>query len=165
MSLGLRGVQETEHDLSEGSEQLEWLEEQLAVAEADPDYRFTILYLHRPLYTLGDYRPREDQRDVLFPVLAAHRIPLVLAGHVHGYERFEYPDTTHVVTGADRTGGVPSDKGAAGVVMGDSIGTIVCRRRKIRYPSPTYTAKFHTAQRIRGILCFPDLILEIMFHY
>lgn len=90
----------TEHDLTAGSEQLTWLEEQLALAEADPDYRFSVLYLHRPLYTLGDYRPREAQREVLFPTIEAHRIPLVLAGHVHGYERFEYPDTTHVVSGA-----------------------------------------------------------------
>ncbi|MGE0790876.1 MAG: metallophosphoesterase [Sandaracinaceae bacterium] len=90
----------TEHDLDPGSEQADWLEEELTLAEADPSYRFSIVYLHRPLYTLGDYRPNEQQRMVLFDVLAAHRVPLVLAGHVHGYERFEYPDTTHVVSGA-----------------------------------------------------------------
>ena len=90
----------SEHDLDPGSEQLEWFERELAAAELDPDYRFTVVYIHRPLYTLGDYRPRESQRAVLFPILAAHRIPLVLSGHVHGYERFEYPDTTHVISGA-----------------------------------------------------------------
>ena len=90
----------TEHDLELGSEQLDWLEAELVAAEASPDYRFSIIYLHRPLYTLGDYRPRENQRAALFPVIEAHRVPLVLAGHVHGYERFEYPDTTYVTTGA-----------------------------------------------------------------
>jgi hypothetical protein len=87
----------SEHDLDLGSEQLDWLEAGLAAAEADPDYRFSIVYLHRPLYTLGDYRPRESQRDALFPVIAAHRIPLVLAGHVHG---FEYDTVTYITTGA-----------------------------------------------------------------
>lgn len=90
----------SEHDLDLGSEQLDWLEESLAAAEADPDYRFSILYLHRPLYTLGDYRPRESQRAALFPVIESHRIPLVLAGHVHAYERFEYERVTYVTTGA-----------------------------------------------------------------
>lgn len=90
----------SEHDLELGSEQLDWLEETLAAAEASPGYRFSVIYLHRPLYTLGDYRPREEQRAALFPVIEAHRVPLVLAGHVHGYERFEYPATTYVTSGA-----------------------------------------------------------------
>ncbi len=90
----------TEHDLDLGSEQIDWLESTLAAAEADPSYRFTVLYLHRPLYTLGDYVPRDSQRMALFPLIAAHRIPLVLAGHVHGYERFEVDGVTYVTTGA-----------------------------------------------------------------
>ena len=90
----------TEHDLGLGSEQLDWLEATLAAAEAEPTYRFTVLYLHRPLYTVGDFVPSDSQRAALFPVLAAHRIPLVLAGHVHGYERFEYDDVTYVTSGA-----------------------------------------------------------------
>jgi hypothetical protein len=90
----------SEHDLAIGSEQLAWLEATIAAAEADPNYRFSILYLHRPLYTLGDFTPREDQRAALFPVIASNRIPLVLSGHVHAYERFEYDTTTYVTTGA-----------------------------------------------------------------
>ena len=90
----------SEHDLEVGSTQIAWLEAQLAAAEADPDYRFSVIYMHRPLYSLGDFRPRESMRDALFPVLAAHEIPLVLSGHVHGYQRFEYPDTTHLVPGS-----------------------------------------------------------------
>lgn len=90
----------SEHDLDLGSEQIDWLEAELAIAEADPDYRFSVIYLHRPLYTLGDYQPRESQRSALFPVIAAHRVPLVMAGHAHAYERFEYPDTTYLTSGA-----------------------------------------------------------------
>lgn len=90
----------SEHDLDLGSEQIDWLEAMLATAEADPNYRLTILYLHRPLYTLGDFSPRSSHRDALFPIIAAHRIPLVLSGHVHAYERFEYDTVTYVTTGA-----------------------------------------------------------------
>ncbi len=90
----------SEHDLDIGSEQIDWFESTLAAAEADPNYRFSILYLHRPLYTLGDYLPRDSQRMALFPIIDAHRIPLVLAGHVHGYERFEFDTVTYVTTGA-----------------------------------------------------------------
>lgn len=90
----------SEHDLDLGSPQVDWLEEALAEAEADPSYRFSILYLHRPLYSVGDYRPRDSQREALFPLIATHRIPLVLAGHMHAYERFEVGDVTYVTTGA-----------------------------------------------------------------
>ena len=90
----------SEHDIDMGSEQLDWLEAELAVAEADPDYRFSIVYVHRPLFSLGDYRPSDSLRAALLPVFEAHRIPLVLSGHNHAYERFEYPGITHVVSGA-----------------------------------------------------------------
>jgi len=95
----------SEHPLDLGTEQIDWLEERLAAVEADPDYRFSVLYLHRPLYTLGDYTPRDSNRDSLFPIIDAHRIPLVLSGHVHGYERFEVTSAsgrhvTYVTSGA-----------------------------------------------------------------
>lgn len=90
----------SEHPIELGSEQLDWFEAALDAAEADPNYRFSVVYLHRPLYSLGDFRPRESQREALLPLIESHRVPLVLAGHVHGYERFEYPDATYITSGA-----------------------------------------------------------------
>lgn len=90
----------SEHDLDLGSEQIDWLTARLEAVEADPSYRFSIVYLHRPLYSLGDYTPRDSNRESLFPLIEAHRIPLVLSGHVHGYERFEVGDVTYVTSGA-----------------------------------------------------------------
>lgn len=95
----------SEHGLDLGSEQIDWLEERLAAVETEPGYRFSILYLHRPLYSLGDFTPRDGNREALFPLIDAHRIPLVLAGHVHGYERFEVTTAsgrpvTYVTSGA-----------------------------------------------------------------
>jgi len=103
----------SEHDIDAGSEQLEWFETELAAAEADPDYRFSVVYVHRPLYSLGDYRPRDSLRAVLLPILETHRIPLVLSGHNHAYERFEYPDTTHIVSGAGGFVDTSVDQGVA----------------------------------------------------
>jgi hypothetical protein len=104
----------TEHPLEIGSDQYDWLVETLTAVEADPNYRFSILYLHRPLYSYGDWSPRREQVDAIDPLVRDHRIPLVLSGHMHGYERFEidYPTAgpgglghaTHVTTGA---GGFP----------------------------------------------------------
>lgn len=100
----------SEHPLELGSDQHDWFLENLAAAEADPDYRFSIVYLHRPIYSYGDWAPRADQLESLEPAFRDHRIPLVLAGHMHGYERFEvaYPTAgagglgavTYVTTGA-----------------------------------------------------------------
>lgn len=100
----------TEHDTDVGSPQHDWLLATLAAAEADPSYRFSILYLHRPWYSYGDYGTSASIRAALEPVTRDHRIPLVLAGHMHGYERFEidYPTATgtglghvtYVTTGA-----------------------------------------------------------------
>lgn len=96
----------TEHDLTLGSEQNDWIEETLTNAEATPGYRFTVLYMHRPIYCVGDYEPRAEQREAVEAIVRAHRIPLVLAGHMHAYERFVVPyddgapfQTTYVTTG------------------------------------------------------------------
>lgn len=96
----------TEHDLSEGSEQRAWLDATLARIEAEPTFRFVVLYMHRPIYSVGDYEISRDLRAQMEPVIRDHRIPLVLAGHMHGYERFTVPyadatphDTAYVTTG------------------------------------------------------------------
>ncbi len=97
----------SEHDLALGSPQNDWIEATLDRIEAEPGYRFTVLYLHRPFYSVGDYGIRADQRDTVEPIVEAHRIPLVLAGHMHAYERFVVPygagaesfEVTYVTTG------------------------------------------------------------------
>lgn len=97
----------SEHDLALGSPQNDWFEQTLTRVEAEAGYRFSVLYLHRPFYSVGDYGIRADQRETLEPIVRAHRIPLVLAGHMHAYERFVVPyetgpdafDVTYVTTG------------------------------------------------------------------
>ena len=90
----------TEDDLAVGSEQYEWFVAELDRAEASEGYRFSVVYFHRPYYSVGDYRPRLDLRESMEPVITSHRVPLVLAGHMHGYERFEIGDVRYITTGA-----------------------------------------------------------------
>lgn len=97
----------SEHDITEGSEQHAWFVAKLAEVEATTDYRFSVVYLHRPIYSVGDYGINDTLRTTLEPIFRAHRVPLVLAGHMHGYERFEVPTPsgplggiTYVTTGA-----------------------------------------------------------------
>lgn len=90
---------DTQSDLTMGAPQYGWLMNTLDRVEAEPGYRFSVLYFHRPVYTLGDVDPRVDIRTALAPLMTSHRIPLVLSGHMHGYERFVVNGTTYIVSG------------------------------------------------------------------
>ena len=90
----------SEHEFTLGSEQHDWLMSTLARIETEPGYRFTVIYIHRPVYSLGDFRPNLAQREALSAATSAYSVPLVLAGHMHGYERFELDGVTYITTGA-----------------------------------------------------------------
>ena len=89
----------TEHDLTPGSEQYEWMRANLE-AHAE-DARFVIASFHRPLMT---YDPRDrydepERLETLLPVFQEYGVDLVLAGHVHAYERHLIDGLHHVITG------------------------------------------------------------------
>jgi predicted phosphodiesterase len=90
---------DTEIDWGPGSDQFKWLSQSFADAAASPGFRFSVLYMHRNLYTLGDAAPEIDQRNALAPLFAMYKVRLVLSGHMHGYERFEVGDITYITTG------------------------------------------------------------------
>jgi len=92
-------VLNSEIEMNADSDQILWFEAKLDEVEADPNYRFSIVYFHRPLYSFGGYSPSEANRAVIEPILTSHRVPLVIAGHMHGYERFEVGDVTHITSG------------------------------------------------------------------
>jgi hypothetical protein len=89
---------DTEEALDAASPQVTWLASALEQAKARPGWRFSIVYFHRPLYTLGDATPLLDARQVLEPLFLQHGVPLVLQAHMHGYERFETPSGLTYVT-------------------------------------------------------------------
>ncbi|MEJ5337402.1 MAG: metallophosphoesterase [Thermus sp.] len=82
---------------SEGelAQQRAWLEAGLSREKAP----LRLLLLHRPLYSSGLHGGSPTLRALFEPLLLAHGVPLVLAGHDHHYERLEAKGVTHVVSG------------------------------------------------------------------
>ena len=90
----------TERNIAMGSDQWNWFSATMNRIEAEPGYRFTIVYFHRPIYGVASYAPNLGNRTAIEAVITAHRVPLVLAGHMHNYERFQIGNITHVTTGS-----------------------------------------------------------------
>ena len=76
--------------------QWEWLDDTLAASTS----QWRIVALHHPLYSSGRHGSTIAARERLEPILARHRVDLVLAGHDHHYER-THPQNgiTYVVSG------------------------------------------------------------------
>lgn len=84
--------------LADTSEQVTWFSTALKAAQASAGYRFSVVYFHRPLYTVGDSDPITGARATLEPLFVAGGVQLVVQGHMHGYERFEVPNGLTYVT-------------------------------------------------------------------
>jgi 3',5'-cyclic AMP phosphodiesterase CpdA len=78
------------------STQWEWLDDTLAASTS----QWKVVALHHPLYSSGRHGSTVAARERLEPILARHRVDLVLAGHDHHYER-THPQqgVTYVVSG------------------------------------------------------------------
>lgn len=72
-----------------------WLAEALSRTQVP----WRVVILHRPLYSSGLHGGSPSLRSLLEPLLRQYRIPLVLAGHDHHYERLQVGYTTHLVVG------------------------------------------------------------------
>ncbi len=82
-------------------EQYDWIDAQLAAAEADDTVKAVILGWHRPLFTFSRYYDATALvQSVMLPKLAPYRkVRLALAGHAHSYEHFRWADIDWVVDG------------------------------------------------------------------
>jgi hypothetical protein len=98
---------DTEQDFSSTSEQIKWLLARLDAVSKLPGYRFSVVYQHRPMWTCGDSDDHPDQQAYLAPYFKQYKVPLVMWGHMHGYERFVSDGTTYVTTAGG--GGVIGD--------------------------------------------------------
>ncbi len=90
----------TQESIGQGSAQATWLEGKLAEAEQTPGFRFSIVFLHKPLLTCGDTDDNPPARAYLEPLFLAHKVPLILGAHMHGYERFELDNGLTYITTA-----------------------------------------------------------------
>jgi hypothetical protein len=91
------------HDWGAGEER-EWLERELARADAEPGLAWRIVVLHQGPWSAGPHGPDRALLAAHVPeLLAAHKIDLVLAGHDHLYERGE-GQLKYIISGG---GGAP----------------------------------------------------------
>lgn len=91
---------DTEDPIDPSSVQFQWLANQLEHASAQPGYRFSILFLHRPFLTCGDTGDdTSDLAQMQKMLFTKYHVPLVIQAHMHGYERFELPGLTVVTAG------------------------------------------------------------------
>lgn len=73
-------------------DQVAWLD---ALLTRNPQ-RWTIVFMHQPVYSTGKNRDNPKLRDALVPVYDKHAVDLVLQGHDHSYGR------THKLRGGQR---------------------------------------------------------------
>jgi len=98
----------TEEPISQGSPQAIWLTAAIEAAALDPDYRFGVVYFHRPLVTCGDTGDDPAARAFLEPVFDANGVLFVIGAYMHGYERFDFATGPTYITAAGG-GGVMGD--------------------------------------------------------
>ena len=61
-------------------------------------FRFSVIYMHRPLVTCGDSSENVAVRTRLLPLFISSGVKLVLGAHMHGYERFEMDGLTWITS-------------------------------------------------------------------
>lgn len=66
-----------------GDDMLDWLEADLAATDAE----WIIAFMHHPTYSSGEHGNEAWLHGFVVPILEAHDVDLVLAGHDHHYER------------------------------------------------------------------------------
>ncbi len=91
-------VLDTQDSTDATSAQAGWFAQQIVQVEQEPGYRFSIVYFHKPFVTCGDTGDDPLARQFFEPLFLAHKVPLVLQAHMHGYERFDFGNITYVTT-------------------------------------------------------------------
>lgn len=91
-------VLDTELPTDGTSPQAQWLIPQLDAATKTPGFRFSIVYFHKPFVTCGDTGDNPAARAYMEPLFIQYKVPMVLQAHMHGYERFEFPNITYVTS-------------------------------------------------------------------
>jgi hypothetical protein len=87
-----------------GEVQAAWLDADLNANQLP----WTIVYFHRPPFSSGSHGNTPNVQQYFVPLLEKHRVPLVLNGHDHHYERTTPQNgVTYVVTGGGGVGTRP----------------------------------------------------------
>jgi acid phosphatase type 7 len=95
-------VLDTESPMDDASDQGTWMRGLLSSLEArksSPDYRGAVVGFHKPFLTCGDTYDNPTNLALWEPRFVAAGVATVLAGHMHGYERFDHGGRPWIVTG------------------------------------------------------------------
>lgn len=114
---------DTEQPTDPQSAQGKWLAAQLEDASKRPGYRFSVLWLHRPFLTCGDTSDAEAELVAWKPTFDQYGVRLILQGHMHGYERFQYGGRTVITTAGGGGSIADPNKNAARPYCGTDGGT------------------------------------------
>ncbi|UCC94321.1 MAG: metallophosphoesterase [Candidatus Omnitrophota bacterium] len=90
-------------DLSQTSEQYDWLKEDLE--NVGEEIKFIIVVFHHPPFTVGMHS--EDEKGLqqsIVPLFEQYGVDMVFSGHNHAYERLRVNGIYYIVTGG---GGAP----------------------------------------------------------
>ena len=88
-------VLDTSAEQNLADDQIKWLEESLAASTA----KWKVAYFHHSLFSSGRmHSPYLKLRNQLHPIFVKHKVNLVLAGHVHVYERIQPQDGVQYIT-------------------------------------------------------------------
>lgn len=106
-----------------GAPQEAWLEADLQAAAAAP---WTIALFHRAPFSSGELGDDAGSKAHLVPILTRHRVPLVITGHEHDYERRDPVDgVTYLVTGGGGRGTRRITSRAAGSAFAEQVAHVV----------------------------------------
>lgn len=100
-------VLNSDEDVEAGSEQYEWLSQELERASKMPRIKHVFVGIHRPPYNSCQYANEnkvEKIRQYIAPLLESYKVDIVFSAHCHYYERSESNGVTYIVTGG---GGAP----------------------------------------------------------
>jgi Calcineurin-like phosphoesterase len=116
---------DTEESVTPGSAEGTWLLQALDDAVKKPGYRFGVIYFHKPFVTCGDTGDDPAAYQYWAPIFKAHKVPLVLQAHMHGYERFTLDGVTYVTSagGGGIMGDVSANTGRAYCAQRSASGT------------------------------------------
>jgi len=120
-------------DLSKSSVQYKWVERDLQLTAQRPDHPWVIVMMHCPFYNSNTHHQNEPQtlamKSAMEELFLRYGVDLVLAGHVHAYER------THRIAYSKR-----DPKGIYYVTMGDG-GNREGHAQPFEDPKPDWSAK------------------------
>jgi Calcineurin-like phosphoesterase len=77
----------TESDYQEGSEQYQFVVEDLKTASSNPNIKWIVAFYHGPMFTENSDMDYETLRDIYAPLFDQYKVDLALQGHVHNYHR------------------------------------------------------------------------------